>query len=426
MGFLLGPRCQHITGHKSLSESGPILTLMPKKTVSIPLNAGNTDEFELSVEPGQHVLRGQLLAVNTKSFPVPIYASVSGTITQIEKRSHHSLKPKRHITIELDETQESVEPWSRVDSPEAIFERIKQAGIIGLGGAGFPTFVKYQKTDTIEYILINAVECEPYITSDYRQLMDDPDAFLTGCQLLAQLANQAKVKVCVKESHPDLIERLKQKAPTDIEIVSVPDVYPMGWERVLVRQVLKKEYDRLPSEAGAIVSNASTALAVYRACVLGHGLLDQVCTFSGECLSKPTNVKVPVGMAVEEIIEQLGGLKSDSIRLIAGGPMMGRSQVKTDIVVDRAVNAITILPAVDRKSEPCLRCGRCVDHCPSSLQPVRISDAVNAKDQVMMSRLEAQRCIECGLCTLVCPSHIEVTENVRKAKRLLQMAGGKR
>ena len=206
-----------------------------------------------------------------------------------------------------------------------------------------------------------------------------------------------------------------------MQVRPVPDVYPMGWERVLVREILHKEYGMLPAEAGAIVDNATTAIAMARAFRLGEPIVRKTITVSGDGVKNPMNVSVPVGMPVNEIIEACGGYTCDSVRLIAGGPMMGKTILNDQFVIDRAMNALTIFKHVEDDAIECLRCGRCSDHCPSGLQPVRIAAAVKANDVDEMIKRGASSCIECGLCTYVCPSHINVTENVRKAKRVIAL-----
>lgn len=427
MSLFLGPMRHHIPGRKEYTEHSELLHLMPKKEVYIPLVAGRTLDFDILVAEGDHVDVGTKLAETKNGFYVPIYSSVSGTYKGIVKRMHNSLRPQNHMVIECDQKQTMVQSFEPLDftkaSREECVEFVKNAGIVGLGGAGFPTYVKYMKPDGVDHILINAVECEPYITADYRSVMDDCHDLIVGCQIMKKMAEAKTVSICIKKSHPDLIEKVSAelKGADGIEVRAVPDVYPMGWERVLVREVLHKEYGGLPAEAGAIIGNASTAIAIAKAFEKGEAIHDKVLTISGECVKEPHNVCVPVGMPVSEIIEACGGYTSDSVRLISGGPMMGKTIVNDMFVVDRAMNAITVLPAANDDAIACLRCGKCSDHCPSGLQPVRIAAAMKANDVDEMDKRGAMSCIECGLCTYICPSHIDVTENVRKAKRILML-----
>lgn len=436
MSLLLGPMCQHIPGKKGLTDHSDVKRLMPAKEVYIPLFAGNNSEVELLVNEGDHVYIGTRLANTKSAFPVPLYSSVSGIYKGTVKRPHNSLKPQPHMVIELDEDQEAVQAFEPIDwqnaSHEDLVEFVKNTGIIGQGGAGFPTYVKYQKVENIDTLIINAVECEPYITADYKCVMDYPEQFVHGVRILKKLAQVDRVLIGVKKTHPDLInlvrDEIKRENLVGIEVVAVPDVYPMGGERTLIRQLVKREYKRLPGECGVIVNNANTAILVARAAEMGQAQAKKYVTFSGEGLKYPTNVLVPIGMSVAEIIEQIGGTIEDvqSLKLISGGPMMGRTMVSDQIVIDRAMNAITILKDEEEPAMTCLRCGRCTSHCPMGLQPVRIANAVKMNDAAEMEKRGAMNCIECGLCTYVCPSHIQVTENVRKAKRTLMMKANKK
>lgn len=436
MSLLLGPMCQHIPGRKGLTDFSDVKELMPEKEVYIPLFAGNNSVVDILVKEGDHVKVGTKLADTKSAFPVPLYSSVSGIYKGTTKRPHNSLKPQQHMVIELDKVQESQQAFEPLDwtkaSHDEMVEFVKNAGIIGQGGAGFPTYVKYLKVDGINTLVINAVECEPYITADYKCIMDYVETFIHGVRILQRMADVQTVLIGVKKTHPDLIETIRKEIDREnaggIEVRAVPDVYPMGGERTLIRTLLKREYDRLPSECGVIVNNANTAILVARAFEKGEALSKKYVTISGEGMKYPNNVLVPVGMSVAEIIKQLGGVveKDGSLKLIAGGPMMGKTMVSDQIVIDRAMNAITVLKNVDLPAMTCMRCGNCTSHCPIGLQPVRIANAVKANDTEEMEKRGAMLCIECGLCTYVCPSHIQVTENVRKAKRTLAMKARKK
>lgn len=436
MSLLLGPMQQHIPGRKGLTDHSDAKYLTPAKEVYIPLFAGPASQVEILVKEGDHVDIGTRLANTKSAFPVPLYSSVSGTYKGTAKRPHNSLKPTEHMVIELDGNNTAIQAFPPMDwenaSHDEMVEFVKNAGIIGQGGAGFPTYVKYQKTEGINTLVINAVECEPYITSDYKSVMDDVETFLHGVRILQKMAGVDTVLIGVKKSHPDLIDVIRKEIEREhaggISVKEVPDVYPMGGERTLIRTMLKREYKRLPGECGVIVNNANTAILIAKAFEKGEALSRKMVTFSGEGLKYPTNVIVPIGMAVSEIIVQIGGVidNVDSLKLIAGGPMMGKTMVSDQISIDRAMNAVTVLKNIDEESMTCLRCGKCSSHCPIGLQPVRIAQAVKANDTAEMEKRGAMQCIECGLCTYVCPSKIQVTENVRKAKRTLMMKARKK
>ena len=267
--------------------------------------------------------------------------------------------------------------------------------------------MKYRGVSGIEKLIINAVECEPFITADYKMVQANVEEMLLGVRTMKRMANAKEALIAIKKSHPDLID-LVEKA--------------CAGKDVLVRELMHKEYEKLPSEVGAVVNNATTAIAFARALTKGEPIVDKVVTVSGTAVREPVNVHVAVGTPVHEIIEACGGYTCDEVKLIAGGPMMGKTIVNDQWVIDRATNAITVLESRPFDSIACLRCGRCSDHCPAGLQPVRIAQAVKLKDSEAMKKRGAMDCIECGLCTYVCPSRIDVTENVRKAKRTLAAA----
>lgn len=425
MSLFLGKMCQHIPGHKAKTEHEKVLEIMPEKQVFIPLVAGNNTDFEVLVKEGDQVFVGTKLAQTKSGFVVPIYSSVSGIYTGNVKRMHSSLRPQQHMVIEVDHKQTSIQAFEPIayenKSREELVEFTKNSGLVGLGGAGFPTYVKYLKPEGISTVLINGVECEPYITADYKLMMSDPKHLITGALIMKKMADAKEVIICIKKSHPDLISVVKQAAEgTGVQVREVPDVYPMGWERVLVREVMKKEYGNLPSEAGCIVNNAGTAIELARMMEYGEAIAMKTVTISGEAVKDPMNVLVPVGMPVKEIFKHTG-FNQDSVRLIAGGPMMGKVVPNDMFVIDRAMNALTILDNPADNAIACLRCGSCSDHCPAGLQPVRIAMAVKEGNIEEMEKRQALSCIECGLCTYVCPSKIDVTENVRKAKRALAL-----
>ncbi len=430
MSLFLGPMRHHIPGRKNLTEKKSIMDISPAKEVYIPLVAGANTDFKILVQEGDMVKVGTKLAETASRFYVPIYSSVSGVYKGNVKRMHNSLKPQMHMVIECDGKNEKIQAFEPFDyktaTREECVEFVKNAGIVGLGGAGFPTYVKYSKPEGIDCVIINAVECEPYITADYHMIMSQIDLFIEGCLIMKKMAQTNTVNICIKKSHPDLIEKVQQAIPANSGLVvkAVPDVYPMGWERVLVREVLHKEYGMLPSEAGAIVSNATTAIATARAFKYGEAITEKVLTVSGEGVKNPTNVRVPVGIPVKEIMD-VCGYTDESVRIIAGGPMMGKTIVNDLWVVDRATNAITVLAHKKDDAIACLRCGKCSDNCPAGLQPVRITSAVKANNVDEMIKRGAQSCIECGLCSYNCPSHIDVTENVRKAKRVIALKSKK-
>lgn len=428
MSLFKGPMHQHIPGHKDLTETKEVRVLKPQQRVYIPLYAGHSTDFEILVHEGEHVYAGTKIAVCNDRIVVPIYASVSGTVRGVQKLMHATLKPQDHLIIESDGKYEMRQAFAPLDyqraGKEELVEFMMNAGIVGCGGAGFPAYMKYKNVKDIKKLIINAVECEPYITADYKMIQSNLDLMVTGVLAMKKMAQAQACVIAIKKTHPELIKQVQEAVANiaDVTVVSVPDVYPMGWERTLVRQLMKADYKRLPSEIGAIVNNATTAIAFGNALINGMPIIEKMVTVSGDGIKEPCNVRVPVGMQVKEITEACGGYTDEEVKLIAGGPMMGKTIVNDQFVVDRASNALTVLKTVPYKDVACLRCGQCSDHCPAGLQPVRIAQSLNAKDKAMMERLSVMDCIECGLCTYVCPSRLDVTENVCKAKRQMQLA----
>ena len=311
---------------------------------------------------------------------------------------------------------------------EELVDFMMNAGIVGCGGAGFPAYVKYKDVKDVENLIINAVECEPYITSDYKVMENDFDLVLTGIKAMKKMSDAKKVLIAIKKTHPELIQSVSEKLKNekDIECISVPDAYPMGWERTLVYQLTKKRYDKLPLEVGCIVNNATTAYMFAKALTTGEPIVSRMLTVSGDAVKKPCNVIAPVGSSAHDVIEACGGYTTDDVVVCFGGPMMGTTITTDDVCVERQNNAITVLKKVAIDEVACLRCGSCSDHCPSGLQPVRIVQANKLKDMARLEKLDVSKCIECGMCTYVCPSKIAVTENVRRAKRAYQMSKAKK
>jgi len=418
-----------LNGHKDLTEGKPIITVGPGEKVFIPLANMEATPVEMLVKVGDHVREGTKVAVQQGRFPVSLFASASGTVTGIEKRIFSDFKMVDHLVIATDGAQETerVLPqldWRQADA-EQLIDYVRQAGIVGCGGAGFPTYVKYHTKDRIETVIINAVECEPYLTTDCANIASSMDDFVTGCRILSKMAHDARVIIAIKAVHKPLIEKIRAAIGSDglITIHEIKDFYPMGWERLVVKSVLNKEYKNLPSEAGAIVNNATTCIAVAQALLYGRPIIDKLLTFAGDGIKQNAVVRVKVGTPITRIIDALGGFTSEDVKIICGGPMMGTSMANDQLVVNPHMNGVMIMKWEPRPEMACLHCGRCADYCPRGLEPVRINIANHAKDMEYLRQLKADTCIECGTCSYVCPSHLPITEYVRRAKRTMKVFG---
>jgi len=425
MSFLTGPMRKHVNGHKELTDHSEIKRVDAKELVYIPLiNMGSTT-VEVLVKEGDRVKVGTKVASRNDHFTVPLFSSVSGTVKGIEKVMHSSLKPVNHLVIINDGKYEKEAPLKPLDyktaSKEELVEFMMNMGLVGCGGAGFPTYIKYRGIKGIKTLIINAVECEPYITADYAFMHEALSDLVDGVEALLKMCDAEKAKVCIKETKKEFIPVMKEafKELANAEVVAVPDVYPMGWERTLVYEVTKQRYEKLPSEIGCIVNNAATAIAFAQCLKTGMPIVEKIVTVSGDGVNEPCNVRVPVGVQASDLIAACGGYAAEEVLLIAGGPMMGKTITSDKFVIGPYSGALTVLKNKPVKAIACLRCGKCSDHCPAGLQPVRINMAEKAKDTDALKKLGVMDCVECGMCTYICPSKIDVTEGVRRAKRIV-------
>ncbi|MBR2809435.1 MAG: RnfABCDGE type electron transport complex subunit C [Erysipelotrichaceae bacterium] len=427
MSFLLGPMCNKIPGHKDMSVHEEVITIDDHKYLQeayIPLAVYGGVTATLLVKEGDHVLIGQKLAERNDNFYVPVFASISGTVKGIVKRMGSNLRPADHLVIENDFKYETIkaDPFNwETASKEEILEFTKSMGLVGQGGAGFPTYFKY-RTDACEMLIINGVECEPYITSDAKGMECYPEYFREGVRAMFKMSGAKKCVIALKEYKVELIKSLKELFSDlpEVEVIGVKDAYPMGWERKLVETVTGKTYERLPIETGSIVSNSTSAIKLGESMKTGLPMSTKMVTVSGEAVNHPANVICRLGTPIKALIESCGGLNTETVLLVMGGPMMGNSVIKDEVVINKTDNALTILHYVESKEIGCLRCGRCVDHCPAGLEPVNIVNAYKAKNNDLLNKLKIRDCIECGMCSYVCPSKIDVTEYICRAKRTLK------
>lgn len=434
MGLLVSKGSRHIDGNKAFTLHKDIIILEGEPALGkiyLPALQGNGRPIDYTVSEGDVVKKGQRIGLN-QGFYVPVFAPVSGKILAKETRYSASVgRPIPHIVIENDFKYTEAQDLKVYDfaslEKEQIIAAIKEAGIVGLGGAGFPTYIKYEGCKNIEIVLINGCECEPYLTTDYERMIQATDKLMKGMLLLKEASSAKKVYLAIKKGKPELKAKLEQEIKNyeNIELKLVDDVYPIGWERSLIRAIFKKEYVTLPSEVGVIVNNSQTAIAVAEALLEGKPITQRLVTVSGAAIKNSANVLVPVGTPVDKIIEKLGGYTEENVVLLAGGPMTSKGQMNDKFVIERPMGGLSVLKHVTYHEDPCLRCGECTLNCPARLQPVEIKDAVIAKDLVQIKALKADKCVECGMCSYVCPSNIEVTDYMRKAKLQLRVAAAK-
>ena len=421
----------HIDGRKERSAHSPILDLAieSKQWIYVPLVGPNGVDIDLQVQVGDKVNVGQVIGVR-KDMHVPFFSSVSGTIRRKENKYHPIVgRPVAHYVIENDGkdlASGSIRPLSMDASKEQIIQQMKLGGLTGLGGSGFPTYFKYQSAKDVEYVLINGVECEPYLSTDYVTAQTYAEEVLKGSELFRVAAGASQVIIAFKSTKVAIKEALQPLLPQypHIDVRSVPDIYPMGWERTLVKTVLNRDYDKFPSEAKVIVSNITSAIALHDLVMLGKPVIERILTLSGAGLNQDVNVRVPVGMLMSDVVKAIGGYAMDSVTAFIGGPMSAKAVKDDQFAVQPHFGGYTVLAPISSQEETCLRCGACTSNCPANLQPIEIKLALDSHNNARLLKLDAMKCVECGICTYVCPSKIEVTEAVRqgKAKTRIELA----
>ena len=388
------------------------------------------------VKRGDVVKVGTMIAEASGFVSAPIFSSVSGTVAKIDTSIDATgyRKPVIIINVEGDEWEESIDRSTKLETlaehseltPESIVDIIKSAGITGMGGAGFPTFIKLcpPPTAKAECVIINGVECEPYITADYRLMMEHANEILVGLQLLMKAAKVERGYIGIEENKPEAIKLFTQLTASDsrIEVVPLVQKYPQGGEKQLVDAVIKRQVPAppaIPVNVGAIVLNVGTAYAVYEAVMKNKPLFERYTTVTGKQLKNPGNYLVRMGTTFNELICACGGLPEGDNKVLAGGPMMGKSVMSLDVPITKGTNSITILSGDEarRKSvQPCIRCGKCVDACPMGLEPYLLA-TLSANN--LYDRLENEgvtSCISCGSCQFTCPSHRPILDNILQGK----------
>ncbi|MGI6758922.1 MAG: RnfABCDGE type electron transport complex subunit C [Bacilli bacterium] len=415
----------HLNGHKEISTASPIKEYLNPEYVYIPLITQSTVCDKL-VNVGDYVYKGQKVCVRNDRFQHALHSPVSGKVTAFKKMWHASGKMVEMIEIQND-FEEKLDPSIKGLTnltKQTIIEAVKNAGVVGLGGSGFPTYIKYLPETPAEIVIINAAECEPYITADYMLIKEEADKLLRGITYIMTATGAPKATIAIKKNKYEAIDVLKEAIQEyeGITISLVKDVYPAGWEKFLVHKVVGKDYDRLPSEVGAVVNNVQTAIAVCEAVEEGKPLIEKVVTLTGDGIKEPQNFRVKIGTKISDLVDLAGGYIDEEkpTYLIAGGPMTGKSIVFDDLVINNCLGSVIVKIKDERENNPeCLGCGKCAEVCPVYLTPIEIKRTLDNKDTVYLKALSAEQCIECGLCSYICPSRIELTDATSKAKALV-------
>ncbi|NLA25417.1 MAG: electron transport complex subunit RsxC [Bacteroidales bacterium] len=419
-----------------LSKGRKIERLELPKLVQIPLSQHIGAPSQVVVSKGDKVLTGQVIAKSGGFVSANIHSSVSGTVSKIDKFIDASGYKQMSIIIDVegDDWLPQIDKNSelKTDIPndiEEIKNKLIDAGIVGMGGAGFPTHVKASipQGKTAKHLIINAVECEPYLTADHQLMMEKADEIIIGVMLLQKLIGAEKSYIGIENNKPDAIKHIKERAKKHSQNIIVQGLkvkYPQGGEKQLIKALVKREVPSggLPIDVGCVVQNVGTAFAVYEAVQKNKPLFERVVTVTGKSLKNPVNVLARIGTPISELIEYAGGLPEDTAKIVSGGPMMGKAIADISIPVTKTTSGVLIInekEALRPKEYNCIRCGRCAQVCPMSLEPYLLKNIVAIANWEDLQAERVLDCIECGSCSFTCPAGIPLLDYIRLGKNKL-------
>lgn len=416
---------------KDLSKKHKIMDYDPVGEAVYPLSQHIGAPATAIVEKGDYVKVGQKIAEAGGFVSAPIYAAVSGTVKALEKRRVVSGDMVMSIVIDNDGKFTEVEfpPAPSFDelSREDKVNMIREAGVVGMGGAGFPTAVKLspKEPDKIEYVIVNCAECEPYLTSDYRKMLEEPEKLIGGLKVMLSMFDNARGILAIEDNKPDCIELLKKmtKDETKITVKALKTKYPQGSERHLIYATTGRAINStmLPSDAGCIVDNVDTVIAIYNAVIENRPLLYRIVTVTGDCIVKPRNFRVRIGTNYAELIDAAGGFKRNPEKIISGGPMMGMALFDLNVPTTKSSSALLCLSKDQVKaSEPtaCINCGKCSEVCPGRVSPKMLSNFSEHGDEASFVENHGLECCECGCCSYICPAKRPLTQNIKSMRKI--------
>ena len=417
----------HPVEGKEPTEHKGLVKFPAPKTAVFPLSMHLGAPATACVEVGDHVKVGQKIGEQAGFISAPIHSSISGTVIAIEDRPHATRGVCQSIVVEndfADELHESVKPNKSLEelTPAEIIDIVKNAGIVGMGGAGFPTYVKLNPGKPIDAVLVNACECEPMLTADHRVLLEYADDIIFG--LLAEMKTVSAPKgiIVIEENKPDAIALLREKTAgiEGIEVLEVATQYPQGGEKMLIKRAMGRSVPsgKLPADVGACVSNVSTVKAIADAIKTGMPLIERVTTVTGKYISNPGNFVVRIGTPASELVAACGGISAEDVLVKAGGPMMGFPQTTLEAPIMKGSNGIIAIDKDETEAVECIKCGRCVDVCPMELKPLHF--AKNATDPVKLKELNIMDCMECRCCEYICSSKIPLVNLIRMGKNAVR------
>jgi electron transport complex protein RnfC len=418
----------HPDYHKDLSSHLPTETLPLQERYIVPFSQNIGAASVPVVERGAEVRKGQILAEPGGFVSVAVHAPTSGKIAKIDTYPHPSGRDLMAFEIKPDGQDlwaDGIGPLRDVENMtvEDLKKAIRDAGLVGMGGAAFPTHVKLSppKEKPIDTLIINGAECEPYLTADHRVMLDRAEAVIRGAEVFAKILGVRRILIGIEENKPDAIEAMRAAATRGIEIYGLHVTYPQGAEKQLIFALTGRSVPNggLPMDVGVVVQNVGTAAAAWDACSRGIPLIERVMTVTGKGIAQPKNLLVRVGTVISDIVAYCGGVKPGTAKAVMGGPMMGIGQHNLDVPVVKGTSGMVFLTTDEATlytSEPCIRCASCVSVCPMGLLPTTISTYSVHNMFDAAAEYNALDCIECGCCAFSCPSHIPLVQNIRRAK----------
>ncbi len=416
---------------KDMSKDKPVTEYLPKGEMVYPLSQHIGAPAKAVVAPGDEVLAGQIIGEASGFVSANVVSSVSGRVKAIEPRMLVTGVISDSIIVENDGEYKTVEglgtprDYTQM-TKEEIREAIKAAGIVGMGGAGFPTHVKLTPKDdgAIDYVIVNGAECEPYLTSDYRMMLEEPERIVTGLKVILSLFERARGVIAIEENKPEAIKRLKEVVQGEerIEVRPLRTKYPQGAERNLIYAVSGRKLNskKLPADMGCVVSNTDTVISVGMAVCEQTPLMRRIVTVTGDAIADPRNFSVKTGTNYAELVEAAGGYVCEPEKVIAGGPMMGNALTTLDVPVTKTSSALLALgkdAVAEFEPSACIHCGRCVRVCPSGLVPQKMREACERYDLDLFEKLYGMECYECGSCTYACPAKLPLTQSFKQARK---------
>lgn len=415
----------HIKHFKN-TENCKFETMSIPQKVRIPMSMHMGVPCEPIVKVNDIVAVGQKIGDSDAPFSVPVHSSVSGKVTAIGTLTLANGAVCKTVEIESDGKQNvftELRPQA-VNDRKSLVKAVRESGVSGMGGAGFPTHIKLNPKTPIDTIVINAAECEPYITSDYRTMIETPENVISGIKMIMRALDIPKTIIAIENNKPQAISVLKEKCSNDdsIDILTLPSQYPQGAEKVIIYSATGRivEEGKLPSDYGVIVLNVSTVASIYKYCMTGMPFVKRRLTVDGDIVDKKCNVEVAVGTSVSEILDYVGVDKKKIFKLISGGPMMGSCLPSADYPITKTMNSLLIIgEQYEPEKTACIRCAKCVNACPFNLMPTEIERAYKAKNIELLKKLKVTLCMNCGCCSYICPANRNPAEINQLAKALI-------